>query len=334
VRKLRRRRKEGGERRRRRGAGPRRSSTGPSRSTSRRRASRARSRARAAGDRAGALADLTAYVAREPNPEHLAEARALRAEIEDRAAPRGDRSRRPSCSRASACSRTSRTGRCARWAARARATSPPIGSSRSGWSTNTPIACRRRGLLRAGGARAARAGAGLARARTSMRACPKPSCARRIAGRWPRRRPRRSAPPSGRWRGSPRPRAIAAALRAHRARARARGRHHDRRRSLGRRAARRPERLSDALRADADVRRGRRRSLLSVILVIAVGLACSRVGAGAAARSRSALRRRPALFPDVARAVGELRHDVLKHRASVLGCSRTRTRRATRSSAR
>ena len=51
----------------------------------------ARAIARAAtGDRAGAVADLTAYVAREPNPEHLAEARALRAEIEDRASPRGD----------------------------------------------------------------------------------------------------------------------------------------------------------------------------------------------------------------------------------------------------
>ena len=34
---------------------------------------------------------------------------------------------------------------------------------------------------------------------------------------------------------------------------------------------------------------------------------------------RRALRRRPALFPEVARAVGELRHDVLKHRAGVLG---------------
>jgi tetratricopeptide (TPR) repeat protein len=33
----------------------------------------------AAGDRLAALADLVAYVAREPNPEHLAEARALRA---------------------------------------------------------------------------------------------------------------------------------------------------------------------------------------------------------------------------------------------------------------
>ena len=44
----------------------------------------------AAGDRAGALADLTAYVAREPNPEHLAEARALRAEIDNQAGPRAD----------------------------------------------------------------------------------------------------------------------------------------------------------------------------------------------------------------------------------------------------
>jgi tetratricopeptide (TPR) repeat protein len=39
-----------------------------------------------AGDRAGALADLVAYVAREPNPEHLAEARALRAGLHDPAA--------------------------------------------------------------------------------------------------------------------------------------------------------------------------------------------------------------------------------------------------------
>lgn len=32
-----------------------------------------------------------------------------------------------------------------------------------------------------------------------------------------------------------------------------------------------------------------------------------------------ALQRRPAIFPEVARAIGELRHDVLKHRTSVLG---------------
>ena len=40
-----------------------------------------------AGDRPGALADLVAYVAREPNPEHLAEARALRGELAEKADP-------------------------------------------------------------------------------------------------------------------------------------------------------------------------------------------------------------------------------------------------------
>ena len=40
-----------------------------------------------AGDRPGALADLVAYVAREPNPEHLAEARALRAGLGEKADP-------------------------------------------------------------------------------------------------------------------------------------------------------------------------------------------------------------------------------------------------------
>ena len=40
-----------------------------------------------AGDRAGALADLVAYVAREPNPAHLAEARALRAGLGERGDP-------------------------------------------------------------------------------------------------------------------------------------------------------------------------------------------------------------------------------------------------------
>ena len=48
----------------------------------------ARAAARAAaGDRSGALADLVAYVAREPNPEHLVEARALRAGLGERSDP-------------------------------------------------------------------------------------------------------------------------------------------------------------------------------------------------------------------------------------------------------
>ena len=81
------------------------------------------------------------------------------------------------------------------------------------------------------------------------------------------------------------------------------------------------KRLSDALRADA------RRPPRPPPDVGAVGDRGDRGrGLGLLARRRwggrtvaGALRRRPALFPDVARAVGELRHDVLKHRASVLG---------------
>ena len=56
----------------------------------------ARATARAAaGDRDGALADLVAYLAREPAPEHLAEARALRAGLLDDGGNRAHQSRLP-----------------------------------------------------------------------------------------------------------------------------------------------------------------------------------------------------------------------------------------------
>ena len=45
----------------------------------------------------------------------------------------------------------------------------------------------------------------------------------------------------------------------------------------------------------------------------------------------AALRRHPELFPELARAVAELRHDVLKHRAGVLGAVAGEAPRATRS---
>jgi hypothetical protein len=79
------------------------------------------------------------------------------------------------------------------------------------------------------------------------------------------------------------------------------------------------KRLLDGLRADEDVRRDRRRmSMLSVIVaIVALGGVLGRRRWGGRTVA-GALRRRPALFPDVARAVAELRHDVLKHRASVL----------------
>ena len=293
----------------------------------------------AAGDRAGALADLTAYVAREPNPEHLAEARALRAEIDDQAGPRGDAAAlAPRCWRASACSRTSRTRRCARWAAPARATSPPIGWSRSAWSTNTPIGCRRRASATSWPrTRAGRSAPPASCApRTSTRACPTRSSRkanRRDAGRGGRgedRRRRVGAGAARRGRGRSRRRA-----RAHRARAGAGGRQHDRRRSLGRRRPRRQEapvgraarRRGHRARPPPDVAccrciAGGRRSCL--------GLLARRRWGGHTVAQRAAPP--PALFPDVARAVGELRHDVLKHRAERARSARgRRTRRAPRS---
>jgi signal transduction histidine kinase len=66
--------------------------------------------------------------------------------------------------------------------------------------------------------------------------------------------------------------------------------------------------------------RERRRLLVLGVLAaaaLALGLSLRRRFGGWTLAA--AVRRQPALFPDVARVVGELRHDVLKHRAGVLG---------------
>jgi tetratricopeptide (TPR) repeat protein len=78
--------------------------------------------------------------------------------------------------------------------------------------------------------------------------------------------------------------------------------------------------LAAARRAADGARRERRRQRAAG----AVGLALLLVSVVARRRLAgrtvaAALRRRPALFPEVARAVAEIRHDVLKHRAGVLG---------------
>jgi tetratricopeptide (TPR) repeat protein len=76
-----------------------------------------------------------------------------------------------------------------------------------------------------------------------------------------------------------------------------------------------------AARIAADrVQRERRRRLTAT--AIALGALLGALVARRRFRGRTvaaALRRRPALFPEVARAVAEIRHDVLKHRAGVLG---------------
>ena len=79
-------------------------------------------------------------------------------------------------------------------------------------------------------------------------------------------------------------------------------------------------RLLQARRADVRARRERRQQAVvagaAVLAAVLLALARRRWRGRTVA---AALRRRPGLFPDVAGAVGELRHDVLKHRAGVLG---------------
>jgi tetratricopeptide (TPR) repeat protein len=194
----------------------------------------ARAIARAAtGDRAGAVADLTAYVAREPNPEHLAEARALRAEIEDRASPRGDAQPSPQllarirlledkpewalralggpCTRDVPADRLVALGLVNEYADHLHATSPPTVWSRSAWSTSTLTTCTRRAsATRSPRPRAAPTARRRSRApRTWTPGCPTLSCARPTGAPSPPRRHRGSAPANGRSPASPRSKAIA-----------------------------------------------------------------------------------------------------------------------------
>jgi tetratricopeptide (TPR) repeat protein len=78
-------------------------------------------------------------------------------------------------------------------------------------------------------------------------------------------------------------------------------------------------------------RRRATRALVAVAALAAATLALLAWGTVRRLRGTSvsrALARRPALFPELSRAVAELRHDVLKHRASVLGMADLpRTRR-------
>jgi tetratricopeptide (TPR) repeat protein len=277
----------------------------------------------AAGDRAGALSDLTTYVAREPSPEHLAEARALRAEIEDHGGARADAQPSPqllarirlledkpdSALRALG-------GACARDVPPDRLVALGLVNE---YAERLPAA--RTCYEMAAGAGGVYGLAGLTRAanlaarlpdaelRKADRRTLGAAAASRIgAAEWALAR---LAEAEG-----DRPGALA---RADRALALAVGTTTDGDRWVEEaRGARR--RLSDSLQADADTRRTRR----WITLLSGLGLVAAALGLMARRRwggrtVASALRRRPGLFPDVARAVGELRHDVLKHRASVLG---------------
>ncbi|HEX3901374.1 MAG TPA: tetratricopeptide repeat protein [Polyangia bacterium] len=80
------------------------------------------------------------------------------------------------------------------------------------------------------------------------------------------------------------------------------------------------QRWSESRQVAAHARRERRRRIAfggGMLGALALALLARRRWRGRTLEA--ALRRRPALFPEVARAVGELRHDVLKHRAGVIG---------------
>ena len=282
-----------------------------------------------AGDRAGALADLVAYVAREPNPEHLAEARALRAGLGEKAEPPG-RSEHNDDAHLSP-----------RLLARIRLIEDrPDAALRALGGTCTPelpanrlvaigmvyeYADQRaeaRGCYEMGGATGDRGAlARLARldARLSdgeLRMVDRRPLAQAagldVAAAW-WALARLEIPAAG----------DAGAGRAYVSKALALAAKDPAPADGWIPAAEAAERqLSQSWQAAEELRRSRRRRLE----LAAVALALSAIALLARRRwggrtVEAALRRRPVLFPEVAGAVAELRHDVLKHRAGVIGAA-------------
>ncbi len=276
---------------------------------------RAVSRA-AAGDQAGALADLTAYVAREPDPEHLAEAQALRAGLG--VAPAGRGEVRPS----------------PQLLARIRLLEdqPEAALRALGGACAPGIPAER--LLAIGMVHELGDKRAAARACFELAGDPGLTRLARLDARLPDTELASADPkPLVRAAGH----GIAGAEWALARLAAATGdeatalEHTDRALAL---AARQPDeadvwigaaratadRLAQARRAELRAHGDRRRRALfaaGVLALFAAGLLVSRRLGGATVAT--ALRRRPGLYPEVARAIGEIRHDVLKHRAGVLG---------------
>jgi tetratricopeptide (TPR) repeat protein len=292
----------------------------------------ARAAARAvAGDRAGALADLVAYVAREPNPEHLAEARALRAGLGEKADPsernggdddthlsprllarirliedRPDAALRAlggTCTRELPANRLVAIGMVheyadQRTAARSCYEMAGAGGDRGALARLARLDARlsdgelrsadRRLLQRAAGFDVAAAWWALARLEIAAGPAGDPGAARTDAGT-----------------------ALALAAKSPSAA------------DSWVPAARAAEReLSQSWRAAEETRRlqrGRTEVAAVAVALLALALLVRRRWGGRTVEA--ALRRRPGLFPEVAGAVAELRHDVLKHRAGVIGAA-------------
>jgi hypothetical protein len=275
--------------------------------------SRALTRA-AAGDRAGALADLVAYVSREPSPERLAEARALRASL---AEPRTNGPGAPPALLARIRLLDDRPDAAARALG---------GTCAPGLSPDRMLAL---GLVAEYGdheetARRCYELAGepalprLARLDARL-----PDAALATVDRRPLVRGAERALPAAEWALA---RLAAAAgdeptalLRAERALSLAAATPNDADVWVpDARAA--TARWSAARREDEHATETRRQRLgLGVLLFGAGGLYAFGRRRWRGKTVAAALRRHPELYPEVARAIGELRHDVLKHRAGVLG---------------
>ena len=284
----------------------------------------------AADDRTGALDDLVAYLGREPNPEHLAEARALRAGLGDATASPG----KPRGAAGDARLTPQLLARIRLLEDRPEAALQALGGAcLAGLSAANLMeigmideyvdrrsAARRCYEMAAGtGDRAALARLGRLDARlpdAELREADRPLLDRAAAqgsaaASWSRARLERAAGDE------------AAAL-------------DDTRRALAAAASGGPnaadvwvpaaraaeQELSETSRAGQMLRRTRRRQAAAgATALAALGLLLFGRRRWHGRTVAAALRRRPALFPEVARAVGELRHDVLKHRAGVLGAA-------------
>ncbi|HET6148651.1 MAG TPA: tetratricopeptide repeat protein [Polyangia bacterium] len=275
----------------------------------------ARALARAgAGDRAGAVADLVAYVAREPQPAHLAEARALRAGLagaEGQPAPELLARIRLLEDRADvALSALGGTCTAERPADRLRA----MGLVHE-YAEQRAAAHHCYTLAAAAGdapalARLARLDARLSDAELGRvdRAPLERAAARGVAAaHWALARlASADGQPALALAGAERALALAAAAGDADGWVPAARAAHD-----GWAAARQAEERSE-----------RERRLRLEVAAVALALLLAAVIARRRWRGRtvaSALRRSPSLFPEVGRAVAEIRHDVLKHRAGVLG---------------
>jgi len=281
----------------------------------------ARATARAAaGDRSGALADLVAYLAREPAPAHLAEARALRSGLAGEAGEPSHDGRLPPQlvarirlveDRPDAALRAL-GGACASGLPAERLVALGLVQEFAD-QRSAARACYELGA--AGGDRTAlRRLSGLdarlpdAELQSADRRLIDRGAASGIgAAMWARARLERRAGQDD------------AALADARAALAAAGDGTPADGWIG--SARASEReLADGRRASQAARRARqqRAGVLAGALALLLLLALARRRWGGSTVA-AALRRHPELFPEVARAIAELRHDVLKHRATALG---------------